>query len=443
VAVGLTELVLHRRGRVVVMRFAAAIGVYALLFWLRFYSHLAPGGHGAAWLLFLLGWVGLKISVACYPAVLGGALLLTLGGTIVRSLASTRVQEGRPDPLEGVRAWAGRHPHLQKLPMLVPGALLTSWLVQDLPHVVNLWSIMPHPAAQALAIVAIDTGLVIAMGHAVLLAKRALLAPTHRPASPPSDAERVEFSAVALTAFTRAATAGIAGLVTAAVVATLAMLATPSDFVIYWWAQPLQWALAALATAIAGLLVAFRRMARVSVGIDGTRTRDGAGGRFIAHRDLDAAHASGTEVLLIRGERVVLRLQMHGADAKRGEEVAGRIRDAIAAAREQTVGGVEHIVRAESAVRVATMTGGGVDYRSPTVSREQLWAVVEGASADGETRTAAARALAVTMRDEDRPRMRAVATRVADPRLRVALDALVEDEMPQVRAPAPPRAVSR
>lgn len=34
--------------------------------------------------------------------------------------------------------------------------------------------------------------------------------------------------------------------------------------------------------------------------------------------------------------------------------------------------------------------------------------------------------------------MRAVATRVADPRLRVALDALVEEEeMPAVRAPAP------
>jgi len=84
-------------------------------------------------------------------------------------------------------------------------------------------------------------------------------------------------------------------------------------------------------------------------------------------------------------------------------------------------------------------------HRSPAVSREQLWAVLEGASADGETRTAAARALAVTLTDEDRPRMRAIATRVTDPRLRVALDALVEEEeeeMPPVRAPARPRAVT-
>jgi hypothetical protein len=71
------------------------------------------------------------------------------------------------------------------------------------------------------------------------------------------------------------------------------------------------------------------------------------------------------------------------------------------------------------------------------MAHAQLWAVVEGASADGETRTAAARALAVAMSGEDRPRMRAVATRVADPRLRVALDALVEEEeLPPVHAPA-------
>jgi hypothetical protein len=436
VAVGLTELVLDRRGRIVVMRFAAAIGVYALLSWLQFYT-LQHGVHGAAWLqyLFLLGRACLKVAVGCYPAVLGSALLLTLGGTIVRSIASTRVQEGHSDPLDRVRAWAGRHPQLRKLPILLPGAVLASWLRHDLPFVVTHWSRVPHPAVQALAIVAIGAGLAIAMGRTVLLAKRALLAPTHSPASPPPDAERVEFSAIALTAFTRAATAGIAGLVTVAVVATLVMLATPSDFVIYWWAQPLQWALAALAAATAGLLVAFCRVARVSVGIDGIRTLHGTGSRFVAYRDLDAVHASRAEVQLMRGERVVLRLQMHSADAKRGKEVAGRIRDAIAAAREQAGAGAEHVVRVESAARVATMTEGGVDYRSPAVSREHLWAVVEGASADGETRMAAARALAVTLTDEDKPRMRAVAARVADPRLRVALDALVEEEeMPPVRA---------
>ncbi len=252
--------------------------------------------------------------------------------------------------------------------MLLPGGILASWLRHDLPFIVTHWSRVPHPAVQALAIVAVGAGLAIAMGRTVLLAKRALLAPTHRPASPPPDAERVEFSAIALTAFTRAATAGISGLATVAVVATFAMLVTPSGyFGPYWWEQPLQWALAALATATTGLHVAFRRMARVSVGIDGVRTLHGTGSRFVAYRDLAAVHASGIEVQLIRGERVVLRLQMHGADAKRGEEVADRIRDAIAAAREQTVGGVERVLRVESAARVATMAEGGADYRSPAV----------------------------------------------------------------------------
>jgi hypothetical protein len=110
-----------------------AIGVYALLFWLYYMVPLRAQGEGWLQDLFLrLGWLSLKGSLYCHPVVLGGALLLTLGGTIVRSLASTRLQEGRADPLDGVRAWADRHPRLRKLPVVATGAIFAKWLSEGL-----------------------------------------------------------------------------------------------------------------------------------------------------------------------------------------------------------------------------------------------------------------------------------------------------------------------
>jgi hypothetical protein len=177
-----TELVLHRHGRVVVTRFAAAIGVYALLYWLWFWLLHPFAQHGrfpddGTWLEDLsvrLGFMGLKLSLYCYPVVLGGALLLTLGGYIVRSRASTLLQQGRRDPLDGVRAWADRHPRLRKLPVVAPAAIFAAFLSQGLLHLVHDWSRFRHPTTAALAIVVVAAGSAIAMGRAVLLGTHAV-----------------------------------------------------------------------------------------------------------------------------------------------------------------------------------------------------------------------------------------------------------------------------
>jgi hypothetical protein len=65
-------------------------------------------------------------------------------------------------------------------------------------------------------------------------------------------------------------------------------------------------------------------------------------------------------------------------------------------------------------------------YRSPSISREQLWEVVEG-STDAATRATAAGALAAAFDDADRARLRVVASRCAEPRTRLALGALAAE----------------
>jgi hypothetical protein len=60
-------------------------------------------------------------------------------------------------------------------------------------------------------------------------------------------------------------------------------------------------------------------------------------------------------------------------------------------------------------------------FRTASVPVERLWQVVLDPRADREARTGAALALAPTLPDEDRARLRAVADGCAEPRLRIAL----------------------
>ena len=67
---------------------------------------------------------------------------------------------------------------------------------------------------------------------------------------------------------------------------------------------------------------------------------------------------------------------------------------------------------------------GATPYRHAALTREQLWALVEGPTTDRAARTAAATVLAETMDDADRARMRLAAVHCAEPRLRIAIGAL-------------------
>ncbi len=75
----------------------------------------------------------------------------------------------------------------------------------------------------------------------------------------------------------------------------------------------------------------------------------------------------------------------------------------------------------------------GTDVRT---TRDQLWALVEGPEHDAEARTRAARALARTHTPDESTRLRVAAAHCAEPRVRVLLEELAEEEEPEARTRA-------
>jgi hypothetical protein len=181
-----------------------------------------------------------------------------------------------------------------------------------------------------------------------------------------------------------------------------------------------------------------RRASRIAVGIDGVWVRDTSSTRFFAYRDLDAARARGADLELVRGGKAVLRLQMHGDDAGRRDEVLARIHQRIERSRDASHRGAELVVQAMPASFVTASSMGSEGYRTPSVSREQLWELVEASTTDARTRTAAAQALAHALEAPERSRLRVAAARCAEPRVRVELEQLAAhdevEEEPQVTA---------
>jgi hypothetical protein len=181
-------------------------------------------------------------------------------------------------------------------------------------------------------------------------------------------------------------------------------------------------ALATYVTAAIAGTVVFRRASRIAVGVDGIYVTGTSRSRFFAYRTLDEVQAKGSDIELRRRGRVVLRLQLHGADALQKDAIVHRIGAAIRVAIERETAAVGDIVLSVSDDKLARIVRGGAEgYRSPSVSRGQLWSVVLGSEHDATTRTAAARALAVTGDYEDREKLRLAASQSAEPRVRVAL----------------------
>ena len=139
---------------------------------------------------------------------------------------------------------------------------------------------------------------------------------------------------------------------------------------------------------------------------------------------LDEARAKGADLELVRGGRTTLHLQMHGEDAAQRGEVIARVNAGIARSRDASARGAEVIVQTVGTTDVTAATNGADRYRLPSISRDQLWQLVEGSTANASTRTAAAQALASTLDAGDRARLRVAATRCVEPRLRVALEEL-------------------
>ncbi len=157
--------------------------------------------------------------------------------------------------------------------------------------------------------------------------------------------------------------------------------------------------LAYAAVALGGAAL-FRHASKVAVGVDGVLVKGTSRTRFFPYRDLDAARVDGGDLELVRRDRVVLRLQLHGEDAVKRGAVLARVRDAIDCVKEGRGAVSAQLVSSATPQELARAAGGGADYRGAALTRDQLWALVEGPEVDERARRAAAEALARTSRPE-------------------------------------------
>ncbi len=350
------------------------------------------------------------------PGFLALASVATIGGVLARALASARVREGRPDPLERLRSRTRLQSWIRNSP---PVLLSLPWVIGTLSSVQDLRAGqgIADWIANALAGLFATAGIVGLTYLATRAGLRAVLAPVDSGPEPPRETTEIVFSAVAVTARTRTVVASFAAATVAMVGLTLT---APSD-------PRFGWALAAYVLTALSAPLFFQRASRIAVGIDGVWVRDASRSRFFAYRDLEEARPRGADLELVAGGRRVLRLQMHGDDAGRRDEVLARVNEAIARSRDSNSRAAEMLVRAMPAHHVASSARGGEGYRVPSVSRDQLWEVVEGQASDAQARTAAAEVLAIQLDEGDRARLRVAAGQCAEPRLRVALETLAGD----------------
>jgi len=342
-----------------------------------------------------------------------GAMPLAAGlVALLRMVARADVRASKADPLARLRDAVARRPRAAALASAVPGLLaaLATFLV---------YPVAASDGAAAL-LIAVSGGAALAAGAMSAVVARGLLhllvAPleTAAPGDEGTQAEGHTFAAVAVTREARAAVGVLAAISLAVVGAVVALPLSALDSAAYWAALL---GYVALAGASA---VAYRRVSRVALGLDGVRVEGSSRRRFFAYRDLDEVVSLGGEILLRREDRTVLRLQLHGRDAERREAIALRLEACIARAR--APGAAHRLARGET------------DYRRAGASREELWEVLEAPAAEPAARARAAAALAVGSGDDDRRRLRVAAAHCAEPATRVALLRIAEVEFEEAEA---------
>jgi hypothetical protein len=390
----------------------------------------------------LSGFPALQVFALQFAEALQDALFATYGvslfiatlavplGFVVRMIARSRLRAGHADPLDRARSWTGAHPGWTALLVAAGPVALQSLLLRSVEQGRGL-------SLVAWLVIAVAVG--AAQWRVARGGLRALLAPTveetDAAAADALDADEIHFDAVAVTRETRAAVGGLAALSVAAV----AWMAALDIHTLYRDPRLFSVMIAYVVIAATSAVV-FRRASRISVGVDGIRVGGTSRTRFFAYRDLDEARERGGDIELVKRGRVLLRLQLHGHDATRRGAILARMQGAIARVATVERDGAANFVSSARPGTVARAMRGGADYRVPAVSRDALWSLVEGAGVDGEARTAAARAIVEIGGAEERARLRVAATHCADPRVRVALEELADDEPPTAAEPlAAPR----
>jgi hypothetical protein len=381
-----------------------------------------PSGGAVHRVIDLFGHAVKSVTPLAYLVALVAATALVPLGYLARTVVRARVRAGHADALDRARSWVSVHARaVQALTAMAGyGAGLSA-----ASSVVRGWTewrewLQNFASYCAWGIVGVLAGAVFTwLARAGL---KALLAPTLSDAQPErADVRKDEitFDAVAVTFETRAAVGALAVWTVVACVLPWLWNSTPS-FVGY---VEVGYLVAAFAAA-----VGFRHASKIAVGVDGVLVKGTSRTRFFAYRDLEGVRGRNGEIELLRGERAVLRLQLHGADAARRDAIVARIGASIERARSaEDVRAVE-LVTASSPYQLGRVASGGADYRVAALTRDELWALVEGPAIDAPTRTAAAEALVKTGDGDERARLRVVAATCAQPAVRVALEELAEIE---------------
>jgi hypothetical protein len=353
-----------------------------------------------------------------YPLTLFLATIALPVGVLVRMVARARVRAGHADPLDRVRRFVSEHPRWTSAATAGVAALMQGvWLR------FNLFPFLYENHRAVICVSAVIVGL--AQWRIVSAALRAWLAPTIESAVVEGAIapDEIRFSAVAVTRESLAMVGGLAAL-TVAVVAGIALADIRT---LFNDARFFDVILGYMGLAAVGAF-AFEQASRISVGVDGIRVSGTSRTRFFAYRDLDEVREAKGDILLVRRGRTLLRLQLHGPDATRRAAILDRIRAGIARVAEVERDGAANLVAAVSHETVARTMRGGTDYRMASVSRDALWSLVEGAAVDASARTAAARAILETSTSEERSRIRVAAGHCADPKVRVALEEMADEE---------------
>ena len=166
-------------------------------------------------------------------------------------------------------------------------------------------------------------------------------------------------------------------------------------------------------------------------------------GIHYAFGELDDVRQNGSNIELVRGTGVVLRLQLHGPDAVHRHALAQRLAAAVARAGEERDQPVTRFVNGATREDLSRAAEGASSYRHAAVSRDQLWAALEGPSVASHARLAAAEALATRTDPSERARLRVATEQCAEPTVRARMRELLEgndDEVERAHFPVARRA---
>lgn len=366
---------------------------------------------------FLYG-IGTQLSVGYALALFVTTFALPLG-FLARRLAAAKVRSGAPDPLAKLRGFVAAHPIATAALQIAPGALWALFIDAAFQRPAGIEALIPA---------GIST---LAHFYLARAGTRGLVAPTGD-APETTNADGFTFEAVAVTRETIGTVGALAAMAVAMLVTALSL---PVPQLVH---GPFVYALLAYVAISAGAAVGFQRASRISVGLDGVLIGGSSRRRFVPFRDVDGARANGPNLELTRGDRAVLRLQLHGDHAWHRDALLERFRSAIAHAAARREDPAAHFVASASSADLERAAGGASSYRAAAPTREKLWELVESPAIDSAARQNAAAALAKDIDEGERIRLRIAASHVADPKTRVRIEELLEEAEAET-APVPAR----